>query len=175
MDRRSFVLTLAPLAAASLSGLSRLTPAEFSSGQRALSEGLDLLVEREETLAGCVRGYLSTRIIGEKKWTVAAYVLEPPEVGNLPGLSNVPAGTYPVHVRQDGKLGWRLELEGVPNREHIELHVGNYPKNTEGCLLIGSTVDANSCSVLHSADAMKALRTLFDTFGQDWMTTLTVR
>src|SRR5262245_29858026 len=125
MNRRRFVvLTLG------------LTTLAFRTA--ALSQGsLKIFVDRKVTDASCMRGYLLTQAASEPRPTVACYVLERPPVNNIPYVSAIPAGTYPVHVRRDGTLGWRLELANVPNRTNVEIHLGNFPGNTVGCLLPG--------------------------------------
>jgi len=51
----------------------------------------------------------------------------------------IPAGTYKAFIRTDGKRGWRLELMNVPGRSYIQIIVGNYPTNTFGSILVGTT------------------------------------
>lgn len=68
--------------------------------------------------------------------------LEPPKVPNLPpdgnGFVCITAGTYPLTIRWSDK--WQKPMphvEDVPGRTAIELHVGNFPRDTDGCCLIG--------------------------------------
>ncbi|OPY91217.1 MAG: hypothetical protein A4E72_00234 [Syntrophus sp. PtaU1.Bin208] len=68
----------------------------------------------------------------------------------------IPAGTYQAHVRTDGPLGWRIELEGVPGRTNIQIHVGNTPEDTTGCILPGTTEDVDR--VNNSRDARDVIR-----------------
>jgi hypothetical protein len=77
-------------------------------------------------------------------------------------------------VRTDGDLGWRLELQDVPSWSDVEIHLGNYPKNTKGCLLPGLDAPVGTCAVSHSAQAMTRLRELFAAFGESGETTITV-
>jgi Family of unknown function (DUF5675) len=71
------------------------------------------------------------------------YVLEPPMQG--PGATAIPLGTYTItlypspHAHQVVPL-----LQDVAGRTMIEMHPGNYPTDTRGCLLPGLTkgVDA---------------------------------
>lgn len=68
------------------------------------------------------------------------------------GQTCIPAGTYQILQRKvmsgltkryvdkysaDG-FDWHLELQGVPNFENVYIHIGNYAKDTEGCILVGS-------------------------------------
>lgn len=64
--------------------------------------------------------------------------LELPWRNNAPRVSCVPAGTYPAHRRYSPKHKYELfELDGVPNRSNIELHVGNLTADSLGCILLG--------------------------------------
>lgn len=68
------------------------------------------------------------------------------------GITCIPDGEYNVALRPVGGFYQRflakygslvkpgmLHVENVPNFEYILIHPGNYPKNTEGCLLLGQT------------------------------------
>lgn len=73
--------------------------------------------------------------------------LEPPWVDkNEDGISDknvsrIPAGTYPAHRKLSPKRGYEVfELENVPGRTNIEIHIGNTTADTEGCILLGSNV-----------------------------------
>jgi hypothetical protein len=136
---------------------------------------LHIYVDRKEILEKCTRGYLLTKLHTENRPKVACYVLELRTDNNAPYVSSIPAGTYPVKIRIDGTLGWRLELQNVPNRENVQIHVGNFPRNTVGCLLPGKNARPNECAVLNSAEAMNELRTRFAVFGNSGETEITIR
>lgn len=83
-----------------------------------------------------------------QQWCVT---LELPWVdANDDGLSDrnvscVPAGTYAAHRRLSHLHGGTgrhnydvFELADVPGRSAIELHVGNLPHDSRGCILLGS-------------------------------------
>lgn len=66
--------------------------------------------------------------------------LERPWLANAHEVSCIPPGVYPAHRRLSPKRGYELfELSNVPDRTHIEIHVGNLPKDSEGCILVGSS------------------------------------
>lgn len=117
----------------------------------------EIRIERKFQNAACSSGYL---LINGKPM---CYVLEKRWVDNLPEISSIPAGTYPAFVRTDGSKGWRIELKNVPERPQVQLHVGNTPADSRGCLLPGMELDSSSlCAVMNSAAAMKKLRAAFE-------------
>jgi len=68
------------------------------------------------------------------------YTLEPPKGPSYAAPFCIPLGTYPV------RMGWSNHFQrivphilDVPGREYIEIHPGNFPRNTEGCLCVGDT------------------------------------
>lgn len=79
---------------------------------------------------------------------------------NLNEISSIPPGDYRGAVRTDG--AWRLELSGTGERKNIQIHVGNRPADTLGCILpgTGDSSDA-SCSISGSKEAMNRLREEF--------------
>ena len=59
----------------------------------------------------------------------------------VPGRTCIPAGTYKVGSYFSPKHQQQVPLlQNVPDFEYIEIHVGNYPADTDGCLLLGDTV-----------------------------------
>lgn len=74
---------------------------------------------------------------GEHK--LLAYTLELPWLDNQRDVSCIPLGTYAATRRWSPKHRCDVfELQGVPGRSNIELHVGNTVSDTEGCILLGS-------------------------------------
>ena len=69
--------------------------------------------------------------------------LELPYKDNQRRVSCIPAGSYKVKKRsaeQSTKYKYEhLIIEDVPNRKYILFHIGNYPHDTSGCILVGDT------------------------------------
>lgn len=62
------------------------------------------------------------------------------------------SGKYPYNKYHDSKVPL---INGVSGHTGIRIHVGNYPSDTDGCLLIG-----NSCSHAFLQDSVKAYSNL---------------
>ena len=57
-------------------------------------------------------------------------------------VSCIPKGVYEVkkrHTEESKSKYEHLHILDVENRELILMHVGNYPKNSKGCILLGNT------------------------------------
>lgn len=79
-------------------------------------------------------------------------IMERPSLDNAPNVSCIPEGTYTLKKRLspavertsrgEFKEGW--EVKDVANRSFIMFHVGNYARNSEGCLLVGKDFSYNN-------------------------------
>lgn len=63
--------------------------------------------------------------------------LELPDRDNKKNISRIPAGTYTVKKRKSKRFGEHFHVLDVEGRSLILIHVGNYYRQTEGCILIG--------------------------------------
>lgn len=56
-------------------------------------------------------------------------------------LPKIPAGTYTCKRRMSPHFGFEVfEVLDVPNCTYIEIHVGNFLQDSEGCVLVGEDV-----------------------------------
>lgn len=78
-----------------------------------------------------------------------------------PGKTAIPFGKYQLQLRFSKKFGKLMPyLENVPHFEGIMIHTGNFPKHTEGCILVGyNTVRG---LVLKSRDAFNKIMEKID-------------
>ena len=74
------------------------------------------------------------------------HTLELPWKDNQKRVSCIPKGVYEVKKRHTQKSKYKYEhlhILDVPNRGYILMHIGNYPKNSKGCILLGNTRSLN--------------------------------
>jgi hypothetical protein len=121
----------------------------------AHSSEFKLTIGRKYKGSSCTSGYLAVN------GRVIAYTVELPWRGNKPLISSIPDGSYAGILRYDHTDMWRIELTGVPGRTHVQIHTGNVPDDTEGCILVGLKLGDDYCSVIDSSRAYDALRNAF--------------
>lgn len=73
----------------------------------------------------------------------------------------IPAGTYKLILNPGKKYGLRLFNDQVPFKRAVLIHVGNYPNNTRGCLLPGTSVGKNNVD-----NSVKMLNKIMNHFKQ---------
>ena len=59
-------------------------------------------------------------------------------------ISCIPFGTYKCSPRTSEKFGKHYLVEDVKDRDAILIHVGNYTKDTHGCILLGEKGTENT-------------------------------
>lgn len=64
--------------------------------------------------------------------------LELPWRNNERGNSSILSAFYFVEPRESERFKKHLHVLGVPGRDYILIHAGNWPKDTNGCILVGS-------------------------------------
>jgi hypothetical protein len=92
----------------------------------------------------------------------AFVVLEPPKVPNPPpdgnGFVCIDAGIFPLSIRWSDKFQRPMpHVENVPNRTGVELHMGNFPSQSEACGLIGLDFGDMPDYVSHSDASFSSL------------------
>lgn len=121
----------------------------------AAADDFTLTIARKYRDQKCTSGYLAVN------GKIIAYTLELPWRGNAPLISSIPDGRYSGLLRYDHPDKWRIELKGVPGRQAVQIHTGNSPDDSEGCILIGLKLGGDLCSVIDSKKAYDDLRIAF--------------
>ena len=126
---------------------ARNSPPPSSPGQPATPGvikpnvgNLNLLITRFKAYDKSVIGTLSVN------GTQICYTLEEAWRNNQKGHSCVSLGTYGGFIRytsSKSKREWCFQLNDANGRTAIQIHIGNYPGDTEGCVLVGTTYSEN--------------------------------
>jgi hypothetical protein len=99
---------------------------------------ISLLVRREEYSPNSTQGEL---FINGAQF---CYCLEPRKDQSAGKPFCIPSGTYQVTLELSPRFGFVTpHIQDVPNFTEIEIHPGNYPHDTEGCLLVGAEKDTD--------------------------------
>lgn len=62
----------------------------------------------------------------------------------IKSITAIPAGKYEITITFSNRFQEMMPLLlNVPNYEGVRIHPGNYAKDTDGCLLVGSTKAVN--------------------------------
>lgn len=84
--------------------------------------------------------------------------IEPPWRENRRNVSCIPEGTYSVAPYNSPRFPNCWEILDVPTRESILIHIGNWAKDTDGCVVVGMEPSPSALAVLRSAVAIERLR-----------------
>ena len=68
------------------------------------------------------------------------FSLELADHQNEPYISCIPEGVYKYKYRDSPNHGHCLELQNVPNRTYIQIHVANFTKQIQGCIAVGNSI-----------------------------------
>jgi len=98
-------------------------------------KGVNLLIIRDEFTDKSTIG----KLFLNSEWLCDT--LELPYRDNQRSISCIPAGQYKVRLRTAKESSSRnylhLLVEDVKDRSYILVHIGNFPKDTRGCILVG--------------------------------------
>ena len=115
---------------------------KYKEGEKVNNENV-ITIKREMKKNGAVMGKLMYKDLN-------LYTLESEK-------DKIKEGRYSAFIRESPTNGKVIELEGVPDRQYIQIHVGNYKKNTEGCILVGTGRSLRLPAVWSSNKAMNKL------------------
>jgi len=78
------------------------------------------------------------------------------------GIVAIPEGRYEITMYDSPRFKMRVPLlSGIPGHSYVEIHPGNFPNDTNLCILPG--MEKEEDKVLHSRDAFNPLREKIDT------------
>ena len=107
-------------------------------------KGVNLLLIRDEFTDKSTLGklYLNGEMFCD--------TLELPWLDNQRSISCIPSGEYKVRLRTAKESATRdylhLLVQDVKGRSYILVHIGNYPRDTKGCILVGQARQQDSVS-----------------------------
>ena len=109
----------------------------MDSSKNTEVKGVNLLIIRDEFTDKSTIGKLFLN--GE----MFCYTLELPYINNERRISCIPEGQYKVRLRTAKESSSRdylhLLVQEVKGRSYILVHIGNFPKDTKGCILVGQS------------------------------------
>lgn len=93
---------------------------------------------------------------------IICYTLEKPWMDNQNNISSIPTGKYNAIIRYDHNDHWRIELKNVPNRDNVQIHIGNSVDDSKGCILVGLGHNGSDvCTLTKSTKAYLAIKKAF--------------
>lgn len=89
------------------------------------------------------------------------FTLELPWRFNASNISCIPAGTYEIEKYDSAANGKCLLLSGVTGRTWIQIHSGNFTRDTLGCVLVGDGIrDIDRDNIPDVVNSVKTMQKL---------------
>ena len=99
---------------------------------------MKFIVQRRQRTSESVQGEMLLDGVHE------CFTLEPPYKTDGTKPRCIPAGTFDLTIRWSPHFNRLMpHVENVPDFTDIEIHPGNWPKNTDGCTLVGKIESEN--------------------------------
>lgn len=87
--------------------------------------------------------------------------LELPWKNNQRDISCIPTGTYKCKKVFSNRFQKKLfEIQNVPDRDNVELHIGNSINDTHGCVLLGMSYSLSDNAIVNSKLAFDNFMTI---------------
>lgn len=82
--------------------------------------------------------------------------------GNSNLISCIPVGDYVVKRGSSKRFEKHLRLYNVGGRTDVLMHIGNYPKDSTGCILVGAGFsDIDGCGEMEVTSSKTAIARLY--------------
>lgn len=116
---------------------------------------MHLLVRRDVFTENSTTGQLYLDPTDQQRF---AYTLEPAWKTDGSKPRAIPPGTFPLTIRWSEKFQRDMpHVEDVPGFDAVEIHWGNFPKDTDACTLVGETRGTDWVGEGNSRDTFKEL------------------
>jgi hypothetical protein len=91
------------------------------------------------------------------------FTLELEDFDNEVGISCIPEGAYRVNKHYSEKLGACFNIQDVDGRTYIRIHSGNYTRQIQGCVLVGSSLmDIDKDGIIDVGNSKATLNKLLE-------------
>lgn len=118
-------------------------------------EDFHLVINRKFQHDNCVMGVLTV------EEEVLGYTIEVPWPDDNKDSSCIPPGTYNGIIHYDKVNCWVIELDSVPGRTGVQIHMGDYARDVPGCILVGANGAIEACILVNSGLVHRRLRRVF--------------
>jgi hypothetical protein len=118
-----------------------------------------------------INGYFECFTLEDK---VREVLGQPTAQWKIQGVTAIPVGTYQVIVDMSSRFGRLMpHILDVPGFSGIRIHRGNTDKDTEGCVLLGTTVVGEDL-IAHSTEAFTAFFNKLQTATKNGVVYITI-
>jgi hypothetical protein len=77
---------------------------------------------------------------------------------------SIPAGTYKLEMTYSPKFKRNMpEILNVPNRIGVRIHIGNFPQDSDGCILVGEKEEGTDDLVIKSKITFEKILPILET------------
>lgn len=95
--------------------------------------------------------------------------LELADRNNQTSISRIKAGCYKCELRWSATYGWHFWVKDVEGRTLILIHIGNYYRDTRGCILVGNSfTDIDGDGYRDVTSSRTTLKRILDLPGNDF-------
>lgn len=118
-------------------------------------EDFHLVINRKFQHDNCVMGVLTVQE------EIIAYTIEMPWPDDNNDSTCIAPGTYSGTIHYEKANSWMIELDSVPGRTGVQIHMGDYGRDVPGCILVGANAVVERCVLVNSSLVHRRLRRVF--------------